>query len=105
MRKEYYNHVDGFGSMVRVNKSQARNMFYNGYEICIAPINANMMFLGWGFWHTYRNNDNLNKTSGIFEKIVNSHEYYNCNNELGKYSKFFVSEHAYKKYFGKEYSA
>ena len=103
MRKEHYKHVDGFGSMVRVNKSQARNMFYAGYEICIAPCKANMMFLGWSYWHTYRNNDNLNKSSGEFDIIVNSHEYYNCNYELGYYSKFFVSEYAYKKFMGVEY--
>lgn len=103
MRKEYYKHVDGFGSMVRVNKSLARNLFYAGFEVCIAPCKANMMFLGWSYWHTYRNNDNLNKSSGAFEELVNAHEFYNCNYELGYYSKFFVSEHAYKKYTGGEY--
>ena len=99
MRKVFYTHVDGFGSMIRVNKSTARKMFYAGHEIIIAPCKANMMFLGWSYWHTYRNNDNLDSSSKRFEELVNSHEYYNCNNELGKYSKFFVSEHAFKKYF------
>lgn len=99
MRKEFYAHIDGFGSMIRINKSTARKMFYAGYEVVIAPCKANMMFLGWSYWHTYRNNANLDSSSKRFEELVNSHEYYNCNNELGKYSKFFVSEHAFKKYF------
>lgn len=100
MRQEHYNHVDGFGSMVRINKPQARKLFYAGCEICIAPVKANMMFLGWSYWHAYRNNDNLDKTSGEFDKIVNAHEYYNCNYEMGYYSKFFISEYNYKKFFG-----
>ena len=103
MRKEFYKHVDGYGSMCRISKTQARKMFYQGYDICIAPVNANMLFLNWSYWHTYRNNDNLNPASKQFDKLVNSHEYYNCNYEMGYYSKFFVSKHAYKKFFGEDY--
>lgn len=100
MRNENYTHVDGFGSMHRVSKTTARKMFYAGYDIVLAPCKANMLFLGWSWWTAYRNNDNLNPSSNRFEQLVNSFEYYNCNNEMGNYSKFFVSEYSYNKFKG-----
>ena len=76
----------------RITKSCARELFNQGKLLCIAPVNANMYYNSC-ILYTFINKYDYD-TNGIldFDKVVNEYEYYNCNSELGRYTKFFVNE-------------
>lgn len=83
-----------FSKYERVNKQTARKLFNKGFDITIVPCNC---FPGnmWGISYTtncYEYEDTP-KTycKSIFDKLINSFIYYNCNNELGEYPAFYVN--------------
>ena len=75
------------GGYSRISKSKARKLFVNEEKFYIFPCKVsplNHWGLGMdvecGLWGVGKE----------FDKFVNEYEYYNCNNELGKYSAFYV---------------
>lgn len=72
--------------MVNINKLKARNLYNKGFTIALLPCNVRSLT---GIVQPVR----ITKQPGMdFDKIVNEYEYYNCNNELGKYTHFYVDE-------------
>ena len=75
---------------VRISKQKAKKLFEAGHTVVIAPCRLRL-FTTWGGWHL------MNKANSVypeleFTKIVNTFVYYNCNNELGTYPSFYVTE-------------
>lgn len=68
----------------QVNKPMARSLFNQGRTIFVHPCN---MILNNMWQRPFEISDKLDHN---FDKLVNSYEYYNCNNELGRYANFFV---------------
>jgi len=76
--------IDGFK---RINKSQARKLFENEKQFFIVPRKVSPLN-SWGLgMEVIINNWSVGES---FQNFVNSYEYYNCNNELGTYSAFYV---------------
>lgn len=76
-----------FDEYERVNKRVARRLYNAGGNIYITPhkMRANSQY----FTLTAK----INKTrmeGRAFDRIVNEYEFYNCNNETGKYSAFYI---------------
>ena len=91
MNKELFFKSQGT-TYKRITKPHARKLFNQGKLICIAPVNANMYYALCNLYAFINNYDfDMNETLD-FDKVVNEYEYYNCNSELGYYSKFFVNE-------------
>ena len=80
MRQETYNNY------IRVSKRTAEKAYNAGKIILIAPVNANMNYIFFPGVYV----DNTGNES--FNRIINGFEYYNCNSELGKYTKFFIEQ-------------
>lgn len=74
-----------FKNYNRVSRKTAEKAYNAGKLILIAPCNVNMYFMIR--LYGIINDDPCDKS---FDSIVSEYEYYNCNNELGKYAKFFV---------------
>jgi hypothetical protein len=71
-------------TLEQISKPQARKLFDEGKEIYLSPCNMKV-FNSWGtLLSVTKANNNAN-----FYRIVKSYEYYNCNNEAGKYVLFF----------------
>lgn len=66
----------------QVRKDMARKLYAQGKEIAMLQCKANP-FSPWNVFVIMRLGDD-------FDKISNAYEYYNCNNELGKYTNFFT---------------
>lgn len=65
----------------RIGKREARRRYNNGEEILLAPHKANVeLFGGWI----------SNANCGKFDILVNEHEFFNCNAELGKYAAYYM---------------
>ena len=74
------------GNYKRVTKRTANKLFNTGTTIYLLPCKASMYSI-WFSPYPF----NINACEDMdFTKIVNSFEYYNCNNELGKYTSFYV---------------
>mgnify|MGYP003297141460 CR=1 FL=1 len=76
----------------RLTKAQAFKLFQDGHTIVIAPVKANMIYI-FRLWAVLCYNPADRTTEApkqTFERLVNSFKYYNCNNELGQYCKFFA---------------
>lgn len=72
------------GTFKKVTKTTAKKLFEAGKNIYLIPCKACIN----SYWFSpYRVNKDCENT---FQSIVNSFEYYNCNNELGKYTAFYV---------------
>lgn len=68
----------------RINKREARNRFNKCEDIYISPCKFNPEL-------TYSTISRL--SSGNFDTVVNTFEYYNCNNnETGTYASFYVAD-------------
>lgn len=80
---QYNFRVNG-ENVVRVNRKKAQTLYNKGISICLAPCLMNLNSIWYSpIW--------INKDSDIdFDTNVNSFEYYNCNNELGKYAAFYI---------------
>lgn len=75
--------------LVRVYKSSiARKCFDHNLPVLFCPVNMDPLNKVWniGTWINNHNDDEFTD----FDKVINSFEYYNCNNETGKYSAFYV---------------
>lgn len=77
--------------LVKINKPQARKRFLNGETILMYACKMRVPNV-WvqGCPMTIEDDEKL--TVENFEKIVNSFEYYNCNNEMGKYTSFYIED-------------
>lgn len=86
MRKEKANVViDARGTIevTRVTKPVARKVFDQGGRVLVTTSNMNIQSL----WCPLIV---LNGEGSDFEETVNATRYYNCNNEAGKYLKYFI---------------
>ena len=70
-------------TLVQVQKRTAEKLFNSGKKIHIQSSN----FHPFGVWSQCIEINN--KDGDSFESVVNSFEYYNCNNEAGKYAVFY----------------
>ena len=84
MRKEVYT-IDGV-TYTRVTKATARKLFNNGecVGICPAKIDPSNMWCGMAEFQKSHKRENWG-----FDDFVNCFVYYNCQEETGKYPKFF----------------
>ena len=86
MRKEFgrVNLGDKKVVLSRVSKLKAKRLFQEGVTIYLYPCMANPSSI-------WLSPPGINaEYDSSFDTIVNHYEYYNCNNELGRYAKFFV---------------
>jgi hypothetical protein len=90
MRIEHFTHERTGTTYKRITKAQAFKLFEQGHTVIIAPVKANMEYI-FHLWSimTYIPNE-LETPRHAFNRILNSFIYYNCNNELGLYPKFFA---------------
>lgn len=70
-------------TMKRITKAMAKKLYNNHEDILVTTSNMNL----YSMWFDPIRMQNDNFTS--FESKVNTFEYYNCNNEVGKYTMFF----------------
>ena len=82
--------------LVRINAKKAYNILnhpkkYNGVTLYMLPVNANpdCIFIN-GFFELTIDFNNMDATDN--NRYVNEVIYYNCNNELGKYLKFYIEK-------------
>lgn len=79
---------------IRVNRKRAKKAYINGATVIIAPVKANMYFALTNLWVMISRRE-LKARYGYtphFDHFINEFEFYNCNNELGNYTKFFIYE-------------
>lgn len=81
--KNNFPWVVGKKIYLQIRKDVARKKFNNGERIFIIPCNMRVCS---NYQFCYFDNNEVKD----FDKFVNGFEWYNCNNELGKYSKFFI---------------
>lgn len=86
--------------MKRVQKRTAKKLWEQGIEVYMMPCKCNL----GGFWIMPCPMPNINSfdetDKGIcerigitlFQKVVNSFECYNCNNEMGLYTHFYIDD-------------
>ena len=73
--------------MKRISKAAARRLWNNGENFIIVPCKCSPCGLGSLYTETDLTTE---QRDGVdFDKFVNSFEFYNCNNEMGKYSAFY----------------
>lgn len=79
-----------FNTVTRISKTVARKLYNAGCDVLFIPCNLNPEnnFYNLGIWE----NKTLVGQYDSFEKLVNSFEFYNCNNETGKYTAFYIKK-------------
>ena len=91
-KKIKYNDIN----LIRINRKKAEEIYlhpkkYNGVTLYMLPVNANpdCMFINEFFTLTmdFNNMDAIDNARYVNEVI-----FYNCNNELGNYLKFYIEE-------------
>lgn len=70
--------------MKQINKTVARKLFNSGKEFWMVPCN---MRPEYGILI-----NSLGRSYTNFDKIYNSFIYYNCDNERGRYPRFYIEE-------------
>lgn len=65
----------------RVNRKTAKELHSKGVALLVYAVNANPSSPWIGAYRLEAGNN--------FDSSVNAFEYYNCNNELGNYAKFY----------------
>ena len=86
MRNETANVViDARGTVAveRVSKVKAKKVYDNGGRVIVMPCNFNIQS-PWSPLIV------LTGDGSSFESVINATEYYNCNNEAGKYLKYYL---------------
>ena len=97
MRFEEFYSFDLECVVVRVNKIRAKKLFCEGKNIFLQP--CNMLFDGRlkspvevdkesafnGSWRVC-----YDTPEELFDALVGEYTYYNCNNEFGRYLRFFI---------------
>jgi len=86
MQKRSYN-KNGF-EFIRIDKKKAKRAYNNNLTVIFCPVNLSP-FSPWGL-DMPMNKENLNCNYISFDKLLNEFEYYNCNNETGKYTAFYI---------------
>lgn len=73
---------------LRVNKITARRAYNNGLTVIFCPVNI----IPFGYWGLSMdiNKNNINCDNQTFENVLTQYEYYNCNNETGNYTAFYI---------------
>lgn len=74
----------------RVSKAQARKLYYAGETVILCAVNMKPFGMLLDVSCPVNKNKRKEWQENDFDKIVNSYEYYTCNNELGKYSAFYA---------------
>ena len=72
--------------MIKINKSAARKMWNEKKEFWIAPCNMRAVC---GILVQY-DRENIQETT--FDKYVNAFEYYNCDNQRGRYAAYYIED-------------
>lgn len=72
--------------MTRISKTTARKMFNEGNEIWICACNMQPKT------GILLNISNYTGLARDFDRIVNAFQYYNCNNECGRYPAYYIGE-------------
>ena len=71
----------------RINKTAARNIYTAGGVVyvvpCLVPIKGSV-------WITAGEIISGLYPDRTFDQIINEYEYYNCNNELGRYTAYYI---------------
>lgn len=90
MRIEHFTNKRTNTEYYRITKHFAKKLFTDGHTIIIASSKANMncLFQTWAIMQ-YNGIDGTTPEQD-FERISNSFAYYNCNNEMGAYVKYFA---------------
>lgn len=79
------------GKYTRVRKDVARRLFNEGKTIYLTP--SNVAASDSNLWiKPLAIEQGEGKGKGEFDKQVNAFEYYNCNQELGYYTNFWIIE-------------
>ena len=92
--KKYTFYNDGY-MFIRINKKEARKAYKNNLKVFATPCNM-APFNPWNpaflLYRKYREQFILDDigAENDFNNMVNSLEYYNCNNETGKYTAFYI---------------
>lgn len=92
-----YKNLDYKGKkLVRINAKKAYNMLnhpkkYNGITLYMLPVNANpdCIFIN-GFFKLTMDFDSMDAIDN--NRYISELIYYNCNNELGNYLKYYIEE-------------
>ena len=91
-KKIKYNDMN----LIRINRKKAEDIYlhpkkYDGVTLYMLPVNSNpdCMFINGFFTLTmdFNSMDAVDNSNYINELV-----YYNCNNELGNYLKFYIEE-------------
>lgn len=92
-----YKNIEYKGKkLVRINAKKAYNILkhpkqFNDVTLYMLPINANpeSVFIN-GFFELTMDFNSMDATDNI--RYINELIYYNCNDELGKYLKYYIEE-------------
>jgi hypothetical protein len=77
--------------LIRIQKRTARRLFNAGLSITVCPNKYNVYNEFWCCKDTI----NKSETDLSFDQFINAFEYYNCNNELGRYTAFYTEKSVY----------
>jgi hypothetical protein len=72
--------------LIKINKAQARELYNSGYTIFLHPCRMRLNNHWQSPLEARLNEENTQR----FDTLVNSFEYYNCDNERGKYPNYFA---------------
>ena len=82
--------------LIRINAKKAKEIYthpkkYNGVTLYMLPVNANPES-SWinGFFELTMDFDSMDAIDNY--NYINKLIYYNCNNELGNYLKYYIEE-------------
>lgn len=73
----------------RVSKRAARSAYERNERITLVPCN----YRPFGMWHVEYTTNEHDHDVYTFDQLVSSFEFYNCNNEAGRYASFYVLNH------------
>lgn len=75
-------------TLKRIPRNKAKAAYNNGLDVLFIPVNCNPLsnYYNLEIWE----NKNLEGQYSNFESLCNAFEYYNCNNETGKYIAFYI---------------
>lgn len=86
--------------LVRINAKKAREIYmhpkkYNGVTLYMLPVNTNPDSI-WinGFFELTMNYTSMDATDNM--RYINELIYYNCNDELGNYLKYYIEDSTYE---------
>lgn len=74
--------------MKRIRKDKARKLYNDGIAITIVPCKVSP----YSMWYSGVRMVNHPDAPREFDSYINEFEYYNCNNETGRYTAFYISE-------------